>query len=48
MRHPEFGTTLDRNGDEVFLTTHIRPDSILATQFFGSPIEMSTITLQNT
>ena len=47
-RHPEFGTTLDRSGDAVFLTTaysgRIRN---LATQFFGSPIEMSTIALQD-
>jgi glutamate racemase len=44
VRHPEFGTTLDRSGEAAFLTTaYSGRIQNLATQFFGSPIEMRTI-----
>jgi glutamate racemase len=44
VRHPEFGMTLDRSGAATFLTTaYSGRIQNLATQFFGSPIEMRTI-----
>jgi glutamate racemase len=44
LRHPEFGMTLDRSGAATFLTTaYSGRIQNLATQFFGSPIEMRTI-----
>jgi len=41
IRHPEFGTTIERTGKSTFLTTAISPRiETLATRFYGEPIVM--------
>jgi len=41
IRHPEFGTTIERSGKSTFLTTAISPRiETLATRFYGEPIVM--------
>jgi len=41
LRHPEFGTTIERSGQSTFLTTAMTSRiETLATQFYGAPIVM--------
>src|SRR5262249_52956847 len=44
VRHPEFGTTIERTGHSTFLTTTISTRiEALATRFYGSPIAMQIV-----
>jgi glutamate racemase len=48
-RHAEIETRLSRDGKEVFLSTEFSPRiQTLATQFFGGPIKIETVTLAST
>jgi len=46
MRHPEFGKSLDLSGSASFLTTAYSNEmKLLATRFYGSPINMETVSI---